>query len=390
MYSKRNLLFILLSIVLISCSTEIAEQEEVKTQKFQVKGSSTFPLDFEQQDQLFKDFLTVCTYPDFNKYIIGIDTDSITVQKRRHALLNSVIAEEELDSDTEYKENTYKALLEILENNQNDIFSNTIERYCTANYLNFNVYIPHSKSAIDNYKDGDPIYVVNALYQDALGKHIIREYLDNDGEVVPIYSYTSNYVIQNNNIEWTNVDITEDFCLSHLVYFVSFRDEIVNWNHFAKGKQSISDWLIANTIEYKGYGCTTFDELMTNGYSKSGLILPILHSKKSFDRKNCDERYDHFCKFGKPTELSYGGLNMEDFLHDSDPYRTSWLELDFSSNKQYISIIKDGGLDLEGHDFYIQDTTLKTDDGLITIYIPRQVSQYDINKKAQCLFVLFN
>lgn len=394
---KHKVLLILVSFALFSCSNSIIEEHasnEGKKVVHQTASTYYFPLSEGEQGRLFDEFIQLCFYPEFNEFIIGPKEESWVGYKRRHAILNKVFADEEYElfgAGSEESPNArynYMAIKEILDVYGSE-FEEIIENYCTSNYLNFNIYIPHYDEAIQCYAAGDPIYVVNALYSEALDKVVIDEYEDGDGNVIPVYGYHQYYIVGSGETpEPAEFGITEEFCRSHIVYVLSFRDEIVGWNHFAKGTQSVSDWLITTVVEYQGYGCTTRSELSNEDCFQYGVALPIRHSKKAFDRRNCDEHYDHFCKLGKPETQNYD-IDELPFLFESDPYRTSWMPLELSSNEQYIYVRDNGGIDLEGHDFYVQDTTLVMDDGTL-IYVPAQISKYDVEKEAQCLVVNYD
>ncbi len=392
---KQKCLLILVPFALFACSNNIEEHANNEGQKIarQTASAYYFPLSEEQQNGLFDEFVQVCFFPEINEFLIGKDRESESYQ-RRHAILNKVFADEEYElfgTGSEESPNAYynyETIKDILEMYGYRDFAERIEDYCTSNYLNLNIYIPHYEEAIQYYREGEPIYIVNALYSDALDKAIIAEQEDYEGNVIPIYGYRRYFVIGDDEVPDPEFGITEDFCRTHIVYMLSFRDAIVDWNHFAKGTQSVSDWLITTVVEYQGYGCTTISELSNEDCFQYGVALPIRHSKKAFDRRNCDEHYDHFCKFGKPESLNYD-IDKLPFLFELDPYRTSWMPLELGSNEQYIYVRDNGGIDLEGHDFYVQDTTLVMDDGTF-IHIPAQVSKYDVEREAQGLMVTYD
>lgn len=375
-------------LALFSCSVDIADPANSKEKKVAhqaVKNHYYFPLSEGQQEQLFDEFLNVCSYPEFNKFIIGQYTEQGFAYQRRHAVLNSVLAEEEYELYGEGSEESpnayynYMAFKDVLDRYGNQSLIEIIDDFCTSNYLNFNIYIPHYDEAILSYQEGDPIYVLNALYADALDTVSIDEYEDYEEKPIPVYAYQNYHVIGSGYVE--EPYITEDFCRTHIVYVVSFRDEIVNWNHFAKGTQSVSDWLITTAVEYHGFGCLTPTEVVEESYSGYNVLrIPILHSKKTF-KKPCDEKYDHFCKFGKPQKDVELETELE-ALYEFDPYRTSWMVFDAESNDQYIEVKSNTlGLNLEGHDFYVYDTTLVLPEGIIRI--PAQISTYDPERNAQ-------
>lgn len=360
---KKIVFLLFVSILCFSCSQKDIENKGNQNVRKHIaqQMSSNFPLSFGEQDELVRQFAEICTNDEVNDFLLG--TDGVVPYERWHALLNGV--------DESAQEN-YDQLSLILDGIGENQFREDIDNLCTSNYLNFNVYVPHyEESFFSYYYQGASIYIVNALYSDALEK-IARD---------DTYEYKVSYVVSNGDVHPSDLMIDEEFCRNHPVYFVTFRDEIVNWNHFAKGTQSVSDWLITTAVAYQGFGCLTPAEVIEEGYGGyNALRIPILHSKKTF-KKPCDEKYDHFCKFGKPKKDIELETELE-ALYEFDPYRTSWMVFDAESNDQYIEVKSNTlGLDLEGHDFYVYDTTLVLPDGIIRI--PAQISTYAPERNAQ-------
>lgn len=355
-------------MTLFSCSSKTQVDEvngkEVSRVANYVAPQFSFPISHDEQDELVRQFAEICCIPAVNSLLLSLEQYNYQC----HSLFN-------IDNEDEY------VILEtILNEFGNDQFEEIIARLCTENYLNFNVYIPHYTDYFATLVTDEPIYIVNALYQDAL-QSVLVELGENQ-----TYEYKVAYIVQNGEAIETDMWISEEFCENNIVYIISFRDEIVNWNHFAKGTQSVSDWLISCTVEYQGFGCVTSNDLFSyDEFNPGKIVIPILHGKKTF-RQPCNEKYDKFCKLGKPETLFYNLELFEDI--DFDPYNTSWLAMDEDNTTQYIPITSNANqLDLEGHDFYVKDTILELDNGT-HLYIPSHISTYDPNRNAQCVEII--
>ena len=365
---KQYFIIFCLTIGLFSCSSNIKKDEITEKDKLavrqQISQQYSFPLSFDEQDELARQFAEICCIPAVNSLLLAPEQYNYQC----HSLFN-------VDNEDEY------VMLETIMNESGNChFEEIVAQLCTENYLNFNVYIPHYTDYFNTIVNNEPIYVVNALYQDAL-QPIVVESIENQ-----TYEYKVTYIVQDGEVIETDMWINEEFCENNIVYFVSFRDEIVEWNHFAKGTQSVSDWLISYTVEYQGFGCVTSDDLLYyDDFVPGKIVIPILHGKKTF-RQPCNEKYDKFCKLGKPETLVHN-LNMFEEI-DFDPYNTSWLAIDEDNTTQYIPIISNPNqLNLEGHDFYVNDTILELDNG-IRLYIPPHISTFDSDRNAQCIKII--
>lgn len=376
---KKHFAFLILCTCIASCTAiddDYCKEERLENSIYPQKTrnlESQFPLSIDEQDDLFFEFVSLFNCQEVRHYFLG-NEDSCSYQERWHAILNfeegsSLSANEELNN--------------ILNQNGFDYFKSLIDNYCTNNYLNFNIYIPHYPTLHSTFHDNVPIYFANALYSDALDSR----YEDiNETSQTQSISYAITYIVENDEIVPIDMHIDENFCYENIVIFVSFRDYIVDWNHFSKGTQSISDWLLSVSLEYQGYGCSSVEELLTEGTMLCGkLTFPILHSKKTF-KKPCDENYDHFCKLGKPEELEY---NTDLFSSwEYDPYRTSWIQLEEGQYDQYIPITSNPmTLDLTGHDFPIEEMVIESNGR--NFYIPQQISTYDPETNSQHFVMYF-
>lgn len=314
---------------------------------------------FEEQEKLAFEFAKLSDYSDFVNFLFGATEHSYSLYTYKD--------KEESDA--------FEGTLDIdkLTNYQNSDLSKIVHDYCTASYLRFNIVVPTPYAKMKSIDD-DKVYVVNALFSQALGKEAQSGI------------YKVSYI---NSTPVDDFFIKEDFCNTHKVIVLTFRDYISGWEHFAKGEQSISDWLIKLSVSYQGYGCNRYEDLSKElgNLSNNTLRIPILHSKKTFQQP-CDERYDHFCKLGKPeTDLTYAKnpklFGEQLYMLEADPYLTSWSEIRKGETIQYIPIRDNTlGLDLYGHDFFVADTTFLLDDGT-KLHIPVQVSEYDPEMKAQ-------
>ena len=362
--------FIIFSLIvcLFSCSSNIKKDEMDEKDKLaviqQTSRQFTFPLSFDEQDELVRQFAEICCIPEVNNLLL--------LPGRPSYLCHS------LSYNTD--ENEYDTLRTILSNYGNWQFEEIINQLCIENYLNLNVYIPQNTDNLYSLVATHPIHIVNALYHDAL-QPIINGTLENH-----TYEYKISYIIQNGVISEPDMWIDEEFCENNIVYFVSFRDEIVNWNHFAKGIQSISDRLITRSVTYQGFGCMASDDLFSyNGFTDGAIVLPILYGKK-FMIRPCDDKYNKFCRFGKPETLV---PNLELFTNiDFDPYKTAWVAINEDDTTQYIPITSNPNqFDLEGNDFYVNDTILELDNG-VRLYIPPHISTFDSDRNAQCIKII--
>lgn len=371
---KKILLFVAVCTFVTSCTTNLDNHMEelsrknLPQQRLQ-NAAYSFPLSFDEQNDLFFEFASLFTIQEVRQYFLE-SGEPYEYSNRWHAILNFQ-DEENIVDNTELKD--------ILDRYGLENFPSLIEDLCTNNYLNFNIYIPHfseSQNVLCNVNY--PIYFVNALYSEALDKIHIDNDENNPSE--SSFAYSVTYIVEDTGISTTDLHIDENFCSENIVIFVSFRDYIVNWNHFSKGTQSVSDWLLSATLEYQGYGCTSVEELIMENTMLCGkLTFPILHSKKTF-QKPCDEKYDHFCKLGKPEELEYNKEFTAFF--DFDPYRTSWVQLEEGVFDQYIPIKSNPiGLDLTGHDFPLDETIIES--GSRVFYIPKQICTYDSETNSQ-------
>lgn len=355
-------------MTLFSCSSKTQVDEvygkEVSRVANYVAPQFSFPISHDEQDELVRQFAEICCIPAVNSLLLSPEQYNYQC----HSLFN-------IDNEDEY------VILEtILNEFGNDQFEEIIARLCTENYLNFNVYIPHYTDYFATLVTDEPIYIVNALYQDAL-QSVLVEFEENQ-----TYEYKVAYIVQNGEAIETDMWISEEFCENNIVYIISFRDEIVNWNHFAKGTQSISDWLITRSVEYQGFGCVVSEDLLSyDGFTYDAIAAPILYGKK-FMRRPCNNKYNKFCKFGKPETIVH---NQELFeFTDFDPYQTAWVAVNEDDTIQYIPITSNPNqFDLEGNDFYVKDTILELDNGT-HLYIPSHISTYDPSRNAQCVKII--
>lgn len=353
------LTLLLIFLILVGCSST-PKNEEVKINNHRlISNNIVYCPSFEEQDLLVSEFANL------------FDNTSLDNTSLLEYIFQEGVAPYSLFTFKDnYDSESFEGMLDIdsLTQYQFPYLSELIHNYCTNNLLRFNIVVPNPQVL------SNEVYIVNALYRQALGEEASNGL------------YNVAYI---NSTPVDHVVIDESFCQSHRVIVLTFRDCITNWQHFAKGEQSISDWLIKSSVSYQGYGCESHDDLVSESGSVSDDVLriPILHSKKTFQQP-CDERYDHFCKLGKPkTDFTYANnpnsFEEQLYMLGADPYITSWSEIIFGEYDQYV-YVRDNNLDLDlyGHDFFISDTTFVLDDGLL-LHIPAQVCEYDVEMNAQ-------
>jgi hypothetical protein len=352
---KKVLFYLSVVMVIVLGSCEL-RNESLKIQEIQ-QTSFEFSMDIETQDAIAYQVAEACTNPNF----IYRCRDFVNPS---HSLVKITLNPNDVDETDELYESIQQLWQETPET-----LKEYINGICSDNYLQLNLYIPNQYNIIETFQDGGDIIIVNALYRDA----IITEEEDN---------YYVAYHISNGIIHESQMAIDEVCANSHLTIILSFRDEITNWQHFAKGSQSYSDLLLRNTIRFAGYGCTTEEEVensLTEFYRRPndffGRKYRIVYGK-GWHHFPCDDRYKRICDF---EPMPVNGLWSE--WMTTDPYRTAWMYMNYEQSEQYIYVSENLlNLDLEGYDFVMNEMIFHIDDRIITV--PQQICYYDAEHNA--------
>ncbi|MBR0295856.1 MAG: hypothetical protein IJQ95_00480 [Paludibacteraceae bacterium] len=243
---------------------------------------------------------------------------------------------------------------------------------CADNYLRLNLYIPNSSEILQSYDGVDDIYIVNALYREAL------DIVDDSADI-----YTTAYVISNGTVNEQHIPIDEDFANQHLTIVLSFRDEIVNWHHFSKGNQSYSDLLLRYAISFVGFSSTNAEDIESelHQYYNCGVGIRFsIEYGKRLPHRQCDDRYNKFCRLKVIRNID----NIQWTQYEEwDPYHTAWIFVDYENSLHKVYVNDNPWyLDLRGYDFYIQEQFIY--DETLTLYIPQQICTYSEEDNALC------
>ena len=364
---KTKLLFLIcLLMCLAACSTSESfdshEERIFPKRSVALSPEFQFTMDQETQDDIAYCIANACT--DY-AFVNGLQNYIDTIHSSPY--MDVIFSADEDDDLTEQGRSIMECCSEL---------SDLIYGVCAANYLRLNLYIPNSAEVLQSYNGHDDIYIVNALYHEAL------DVVDDSLGI-----YRTAYIVSNGIAYEMHEQIDESFANQHLTIVLSFRDEIVNWLHFSKGSQSYSDLLLRNAISFVGFGCATEEEVdyaLTTYYGSGdcGLKFEIQYGKRV--NGVCDDSSNRFC-----------GLKLVRHLNDIpwtsyteyDPSHTGWMLMDYDQSLQKVYIEDNPlSLDLNGYDFFLNEMTIE--DGDISILIPQQICYYSEEHNALCFNII--
>lgn len=359
---RMQLLFIAISCLLVACNDKSnVDNVEPITQNVMRKVPTPFlfTLTESEQDKIAAEFAQLCS----DTYFLATSTKNLDFDDTE-PFVNIAFRKDDLEESKCFVDGLSIAQ-SIQSNNKLLEYLNTS---CANNYLTLHAYIPYWQKNLSSSKlIEEEIYIVNALYQKALGSDIKN------------FRYKASYVISKGAVNPSDMIIDEEFAQNHITCILSFRDYIANWEHFGIGSQSISDPLIRSFVSFVGNGCQSYEQVekVIDEYypsSKYGIIFEIKYGKR-FLKNPCRDIYNHFCRL-KPINKPSDTYNIDlEIFKEEDPYHVSWSPFEKEKDIQVIKVIDNPlALDLAGYIFPIEEQILHLDK--TTIFIPKQLCTY--------------
>lgn len=359
---RMQLLFIAISCLLVACNDKSnVDNVEPITQNVMRKVPTPFQftLTESEQDKIAAEFAQLCS----DTYFLATSTKNLDFDDTE-PFVNIAFRKDDLEESKCFVDGL--SIAQSLQSNNKLLeYLNTS---CANNYLTLHAYIPYWQKNLSSSKlIEEDIYIVNALYQKALGSDIKN------------FRYKASYVISKGAVNPSDMIIDEEFAQNHITCILSFRDYIANWKHFGIGSQSISDPLIRSFVSFVGNGCQSYEQVekVIDEYypsSKYGIIFEIKYGKR-FLENPCQDIYNHFCRLkpiNKPSETY--NIDLEIFKEE-DPYHVSWSPFEKEKDIQVIKVVDNPlALDLEGYIFPVEEQILHLDK--TTIFIPKQLCTY--------------